>query len=66
MIKKLEYKEKHKYFFSIYANGSSAFLLGKTLKKINPRIRFSENVELFLNSGIVRDNYIFNELKQRL
>lgn len=58
----LEYKLKHKELFSDYSNAASALLLGKSLKKINSSIKFTNETELFLESGELKSEDVLREL----
>lgn len=61
----LDYKLDKKKIFSDYASSASALLLGKLLKKTNPDIKFSDNTELFIETGIANNSGIFIEIKSK-
>lgn len=60
--KLLDYKLKNKTLFSFYSNTASALLLGKSIKKTHPDIKFTKDTELFLEYGELKNNIIFQEL----
>lgn len=60
----LNYKLKNRDKFGGLSITSTAFMLGKTLQKMNKFSKITPNTEKFLNNNIIADNSVVSEIVQ--
>src|SRR5690554_3264133 len=66
MAKILNYKISNPELFSVHSKGASLLLIANSLKKITPELKFSEETEVFINTGILNNYDVYTELLSHL